>query len=136
MEAIDKNLYGWFWTCPNGEKCIYRHALPPGFVLKRKETAKVEQDDISLEELIEKEVISLTLIFNWYFNVYIYLLFPCYFLLLFLMIAFRSLTVFLFLVSELAKHFLNLKLLCAVCITVRSDRKSFKNDHFVSCQCI
>ena len=62
MEAIDKNLYGWFWTCPNGEKCIYRHALPPGFVLKRKETAKVEQDDISLEELIEKEVISLTLI--------------------------------------------------------------------------
>jgi len=59
LEAIDKNLYGWFWTCPNGEKCIYKHALPPGFVLKRKETAKVEQDEISIEELIEKERASL-----------------------------------------------------------------------------
>ena len=56
MEAIDKNLYGWFWNCPNGEKCIYKHALPPGFVLKRKETAKLDQDEISIEELIEKEV--------------------------------------------------------------------------------
>ena len=62
MEAIDKNLYGWFWTCPNGEKCIYRHALPPGFVLKRKETAKLEEDEISIEELIEKEVVILLFI--------------------------------------------------------------------------
>ena len=55
LEAIDKNLYGWFWSCPTGEKCIYRHALPPGFVLKRKETAKVADDEVSLEELIEEE---------------------------------------------------------------------------------
>ena len=55
LEAIDKGLYGWFWTCPNGgDKCIYRHALPPGFVLKKKEQ-KQDKDEISLEELIEEE---------------------------------------------------------------------------------
>ncbi|XP_028393513.1 zinc finger CCCH domain-containing protein 15-like isoform X2 [Dendronephthya gigantea] len=54
LEAIDKGLYGWFWNCPNGEKCIYRHALPPGFILKKKEQ-KQDKDEISLEELIEEE---------------------------------------------------------------------------------
>lgn len=23
-----------FWQCPNGKECKYRHALPPGYVLK------------------------------------------------------------------------------------------------------
>lgn len=57
LEAIEKNLYGWFWTCPNGgNKCMYRHALPPGFVLK-KDLKKEEADDtVSLEELIESKV--------------------------------------------------------------------------------
>ena len=55
LEAIDKGLYGWFWTCPNGgDKCKYRHALPPGFILKKKEQ-KQDKDEISLEELIEEE---------------------------------------------------------------------------------
>uniref|UniRef100_A0A1I7YK46 Zinc finger CCCH domain-containing protein 15 homolog n=1 Tax=Steinernema glaseri TaxID=37863 RepID=A0A1I7YK46_9BILA len=58
LEAVENNKYGWFWECPNGSKCIYRHALPPGYVLK-KERKKMEelqkQEEISLEELIEKE---------------------------------------------------------------------------------
>ncbi len=30
-EAIEDGKYGWFWTCPNGgDKCKYKHALPPG----------------------------------------------------------------------------------------------------------
>ena len=34
LEAVEKNLYGFNWVCPNGgEKCIYRHMLPFGFVL-------------------------------------------------------------------------------------------------------
>ena len=52
---MEKSKYGWFWQCPNGTTCIYRHALPAGFVLnkdKKKEEKKVE---ISLEDLIEKE---------------------------------------------------------------------------------
>jgi hypothetical protein len=32
-EAIEDGKYGWFWTCPNGgDKCMYQHKLPPGFV--------------------------------------------------------------------------------------------------------
>ena len=23
-----------FWQCPNGKECKYKHALPPGYVLK------------------------------------------------------------------------------------------------------
>ena len=52
-------MYGWFWECPSGgDKCIYRHALPPGFVLKRdKEEEQVQETaTITLEELVEREV--------------------------------------------------------------------------------
>ena len=55
LEAVEKNFYGWFWKCPNGEKCIYRHALPPGFVLKKKQEKEVKEE-ISIEEFIESEV--------------------------------------------------------------------------------
>ena len=64
LEAVEKGLYGWFWSCPNGPKCIYRHALPPGFVLKKKQTEKEVKEEISFEEFIETEVwcsISFTL---------------------------------------------------------------------------
>jgi hypothetical protein len=31
IQAIEEGKYGWFWICPNGgDKCMYRHALPPG----------------------------------------------------------------------------------------------------------
>lgn len=55
IEAVEKSLYGWFWACPNGEKCIYRHALPPGYVLKKDKKKDDKKDEISLEELIETE---------------------------------------------------------------------------------
>lgn len=52
--------FGWFWECPNGgEKCQYRHALPPGFMLKSQRKAAEEAEkanQISLEELLEVEV--------------------------------------------------------------------------------
>jgi len=61
LNAIEKSIYGWFWSCPNGDKCIYRHALPPGFVLK-KDKKKEEEDEekITLEEHIENERKQLT----------------------------------------------------------------------------
>lgn len=50
---------GWFWECPNGgTKCKYRHALPPGFVLKsqRKKDEEAEKaKEISIEEFLEVE---------------------------------------------------------------------------------
>ncbi|KFA60903.1 hypothetical protein S40285_04861 [Stachybotrys chlorohalonatus IBT 40285] len=33
VSAIEDGKYGWFWVCPNGgDKCMYKHALPPGYV--------------------------------------------------------------------------------------------------------
>lgn len=35
IEAVENGKYGWFWTCPNGgDKCMYKHSLPPGYVLR------------------------------------------------------------------------------------------------------
>ncbi|PZC78747.1 zinc finger CCCH domain-containing protein 15 homolog [Helicoverpa armigera] len=56
LEAVEKSKYGWFWECPSGSKCIYRHALPPGFVLKRdKKKMEEKKNEISLVDLIERE---------------------------------------------------------------------------------
>lgn len=61
IDAVEKNLYGWLWECPNGgDKCVYTHALPAGYVLQRdKEDAKKareeDEDELTLEEKIEEE---------------------------------------------------------------------------------
>jgi len=59
LDAIESKKYGWFWTCPNGgDKCMYRHALPPGFVLaakKKKEEEEDEEDKVPLEDQLEDE---------------------------------------------------------------------------------
>jgi hypothetical protein len=65
LDAVEKQKYGWFWQCPNGEACHYKHALPPGFVLKRDakkmaEEAKKLRDEFTLEDLIEKERAALS----------------------------------------------------------------------------
>lgn len=59
LEAVEKSLYGWFWECTNGSKCIYRHALPPGYVLKKDKKKIDTKDQISIEELVETERASL-----------------------------------------------------------------------------
>ncbi|KAJ3368327.1 hypothetical protein GGF31_006418 [Allomyces arbusculus] len=58
LEAIENAKYGWFWVCPNGgDTCKYKHALPPGYVLKAKDAKKNDDDEekISLEEFLESE---------------------------------------------------------------------------------
>lgn len=56
LDAVEKSKYGWFWECPNGTTCIYRHALPSGYVLKRdKKILDAKKPDISLVDLIERE---------------------------------------------------------------------------------
>ncbi|KAI1291993.1 Zinc finger CCCH domain-containing protein 15 -like protein [Halotydeus destructor] len=55
LEALENSKYGWFWECPNGgNTCHYRHCLPPGFVLK-KDQKKEKKEEISIEELVERE---------------------------------------------------------------------------------
>ena len=62
IEAVENGKYGWFWICPNGgDKCMYKHSLPEGFVLKTKEQKRLEMEafekkpKITLEEFIETE---------------------------------------------------------------------------------
>ncbi|KAF8889213.1 hypothetical protein CPB85DRAFT_275906 [Mucidula mucida] len=58
IEAIESEKFGWFWECPNGERCMYRHALPPGFMLKSQRKAAeaaAKANVISLEEFLEVE---------------------------------------------------------------------------------
>ena len=60
LDAIENGQYGWLWECENGPTCHYRHALPPGFVLKKKEKADSRGDEDedeapTIEELIEEE---------------------------------------------------------------------------------
>ncbi|XP_043696617.1 zinc finger CCCH domain-containing protein 11 isoform X3 [Telopea speciosissima] len=58
LEAVEKKQYGWFWVCPNGGKeCHYRHALPPGYVLKSQMKALLEEEaeKLSVEEEIENQ---------------------------------------------------------------------------------
>lgn len=58
LDALENNKYGWFWECPNGaSKCHYRHALPPGFVLKKDKKKEEKSDTISIEDLVEKQVL-------------------------------------------------------------------------------
>ncbi|XP_057779027.1 zinc finger CCCH domain-containing protein 11-like isoform X2 [Salvia miltiorrhiza] len=58
LEAVEKKQYGWFWVCPNGIKeCHYRHALPPGYILKSQMKALLEEEaqKITIEEEIENQ---------------------------------------------------------------------------------
>lgn len=58
IEAVEKDLYGFNWVCPNkGDECHYRHMLPQGYVLDR-DTKKGEgdsDDELTLEEKIEED---------------------------------------------------------------------------------
>ncbi|KAK0546391.1 Translation machinery-associated protein 46 [Tilletia horrida] len=58
LQAVEESKYGWFWECPNGQNCMYRHALPPGFVLKAQKKALAEaekENEITLEDFLEVE---------------------------------------------------------------------------------
>ncbi|KAI9722061.1 MAG: hypothetical protein M1812_002021 [Candelaria pacifica] len=64
IDAVENGKYGWFWSCPNGgDKCMYKHSLPPGFVLKTKEQRASEKalmdksplKTLTLEDFLESE---------------------------------------------------------------------------------
>ncbi|KAK1572032.1 hypothetical protein Q3G72_026534 [Acer saccharum] len=63
LEAVEKKQYGWFWACPNGGKeCHYRHALPPGYILKSQMKALLdaESEKMLIEDEIEDQRAKLT----------------------------------------------------------------------------
>ena len=59
LDAVEKNLYGFNWVCPNnGDKCTYRHMLPQGYVLNRDKgdaSSSDDEEEMTLEEKIEEE---------------------------------------------------------------------------------
>ncbi|KAL8780863.1 MAG: hypothetical protein Q9213_006275 [Squamulea squamosa] len=69
IDAVENGKYGWFWQCPNGgDKCMYKHSLPPGFILKTKEQRAAEKalmdksplKTLTLEDFLESERHKLT----------------------------------------------------------------------------
>jgi len=64
LDAVENSQYGWFWECPSGESCHYRHCLPPGYVLKTKADKERERrmkeqggddEEDTLEERIDQQ---------------------------------------------------------------------------------
>lgn len=59
LEAVISRKHGWFWKCPNGEECLYRHCLPEGYVIPDPTDATVmeieEEEKIPLEDELEEE---------------------------------------------------------------------------------
>ncbi|KAJ9506511.1 hypothetical protein QJQ45_019621 [Haematococcus lacustris] len=54
LEAVEKHQYGWFWKCPNGVDCKYRHALPPGYVLKSQMKELLEEEARNTKDIAEQ----------------------------------------------------------------------------------
>ena len=64
LDAVEEEIYGWRWTCPNkGVNCQYRHQLPEGYVVlskkerdaAKKDAEKQKGDTRTIEEIIEEE---------------------------------------------------------------------------------
>lgn len=58
---VESRNYGFRWQCPNGDDCMYIHAVPKGYVLKRdqeelkKLAAEQGDEQETIEEQIERE---------------------------------------------------------------------------------
>lgn len=67
LDAIENEVYGWFWKCPNGGdkyllfiySCQYRHSLPEGFVYKTRRQREAEAAEKAAEADIDKELLQL-----------------------------------------------------------------------------
>jgi len=53
--AVEQGKYGWKWICPNGMQCIYRHCLPPGYVIKRDAPIAKQENTVLLENKIDED---------------------------------------------------------------------------------
>lgn len=53
LEAVEGKKYGWNWVCPNGFNCVFKHALPEGYVFE-KDKKFVKEVKITDDEVIEE----------------------------------------------------------------------------------
>ena len=61
LKAVEKHQYGWFWNCPGGADCKYKHKLPKDYVFKADLVAMMREaamnrrsDQDDLREALEK----------------------------------------------------------------------------------
>ena len=61
LKAVEKAQYGWFWNCPGGADCKYKHKLPKDYVFKADLVAMMREaamnrrsDQDDLREALEK----------------------------------------------------------------------------------
>ncbi|ACO63791.1 predicted protein [Micromonas commoda] len=61
LEAVETRKYGWFWACPGGSDCKYKHKLPKDYVFKsdlvammRAAALNKKSDQDELREELEK----------------------------------------------------------------------------------
>ena len=61
LSAVETRKYGWFWSCPGGADCKYKHKLPKGYVFKsdlvammREAAMNKKSDQDELREALEK----------------------------------------------------------------------------------
>ena len=61
LKAVEKQQYGWFWNCPGGADCKYKHKLPKNYVFKadlvammREAAMNRKSDQDELREELEK----------------------------------------------------------------------------------
>ena len=59
LDAIEKECYGWFWQCPNGPDCKYRHALPEGYVYKSRAEREAEAALREKDRALDKNMMRL-----------------------------------------------------------------------------
>ena len=64
LDAVEHSKFGHFWVCPNGgDKCVYRHCLPFGYVIKReikKDGEEIEELDIAEQIEIERRRLDIS----------------------------------------------------------------------------
>ena len=61
LDAVETRKYGWFWACPGGDGCKYKHKLPKDYVFKsdlvammRAAALNKKSDQDELREELEK----------------------------------------------------------------------------------
>ena len=61
LQAVESRKYGWFWNCPGGAACKYKHKLPKGYQFKsdivammRAAAMNKKSDQDELREELEK----------------------------------------------------------------------------------
>ena len=55
---MENKQYGWFWACPGGRACKYKHALPQGYIMRSEMQALLaleRKEEKSLEEVTEEQ---------------------------------------------------------------------------------